>query len=83
MRKSTPPINITNFDALARHAPGVGYTPQAMRDKAARLIVSIATMSARARQRRDLAALDARQLRDIGVSRTQARDEAEKPFWRA
>lgn len=37
----------------------------------------------RARQRRQLAGLDDRQLGDIGVSRTEARCEAAKPFWQA
>jgi len=35
-----------------------------------------------ARQRRALAALDDRSLRDIGVTRIEAEREAEKPFWR-
>jgi uncharacterized protein YjiS (DUF1127 family) len=33
-------------------------------------------------QRRELATLDARMLRDIGVTRTEAQHEAAKPFWR-
>lgn len=36
----------------------------------------------RARQRQALAGLDARQLRDIGITRTDAARECEKPFWR-
>ncbi|MDP6602870.1 MAG: DUF1127 domain-containing protein [Rhodospirillales bacterium] len=36
----------------------------------------------RARQRHRLAALDARMLADIGVTRAAAISEAEKPFWR-
>jgi uncharacterized protein YjiS (DUF1127 family) len=36
----------------------------------------------RSRQRRALAELDARQLSDIGVSPSNARAEAAKPFWR-
>jgi uncharacterized protein YjiS (DUF1127 family) len=35
-----------------------------------------------ARQRRCLAELDGRLLKDIGVSREQALAESEKPFWR-
>jgi uncharacterized protein YjiS (DUF1127 family) len=35
----------------------------------------------RARQRRLLAALDDRTLRDIGVTRSDAGAEANKPFW--
>jgi uncharacterized protein YjiS (DUF1127 family) len=33
------------------------------------------------RTRRMLATLDARMLKDIGVSRAQARAEAERPLW--
>ena len=38
---------------------------------------------ARSRQRRTLADLDDRLLRDIAVSRKAAAHEAAKPFWRA
>ncbi len=37
----------------------------------------------RARQRHMLAMMDAHLLRDIGLDRSAAREEAEKPFWRA
>ncbi len=37
----------------------------------------------RSRQRRALAALDDRLLRDVGVTSAQARREAGKPFWSA
>ncbi len=37
----------------------------------------------RARERRRLARLDARMLRDIGVSAEDAARESAKPFWRA
>jgi uncharacterized protein YjiS (DUF1127 family) len=36
----------------------------------------------RARQRRALAEMDDRLLSDIGVSRSEAEREIEKPFWR-
>jgi uncharacterized protein YjiS (DUF1127 family) len=36
----------------------------------------------RRRQRRALVALDDHLLRDIGISREQARTEAARPFWR-
>lgn len=35
-----------------------------------------------AQERRALSDLDDRQLRDIGVSREQARHESARPFWR-
>ena len=37
---------------------------------------------ARVRQRNALAALDDRHLRDIGITRFDARHECGKPFWR-
>ena len=40
-------------------------------------------MLARSRERQFLAGLDARTLRDIGVTPYEAAEEARKPFWRA
>ncbi|HXP05051.1 MAG TPA: DUF1127 domain-containing protein [Stellaceae bacterium] len=36
----------------------------------------------RARQRRQLARLDARMLRDLGITAAEAERECNKPFWR-
>ncbi len=38
---------------------------------------------ARIRQREQLAGMDEHMLKDVGVSRVDARMEANKPFWRA
>ncbi|WP_334223880.1 DUF1127 domain-containing protein [Thiosocius teredinicola] len=46
------------------------------------LFALVALMFQRARQRRALARLDPRLLRDIGISPEQARQEIDKPFWR-
>ncbi len=43
----------------------------------------IGTWHDRARERRELARLDQRMLRDIGVSRYDAMAEVRKPFWQA
>lgn len=43
----------------------------------------VSTLYDRARERRQLMHLDARLLRDMGLTRAQARSEAEKPFWRS
>ncbi len=40
-------------------------------------------MLARSRERQFLASMDARMLRDIGVTPYEAGEEARKPFWRA
>ncbi len=42
---------------------------------------AILRWASRARQRRDLAALDSHLLGDIGLTESQARREAAKPFW--
>lgn len=42
----------------------------------------IATWIERSRQRDALAALGADELRDIGVTRSEAARECDKPFWR-
>lgn len=47
-----------------------------------RIIDLVALWQDRATQRRELAALDHRMLRDIGVDRATAVEEASKPFWR-
>jgi uncharacterized protein YjiS (DUF1127 family) len=49
---------------------------------AARIAATPALWIARYRQRTLLAQLDARMLRDIGLTRKDARRECEKPFWR-
>ncbi len=43
---------------------------------------TLATWLSRRGERVDLATLDDRQLRDIGITRDQALAEAAKPFWR-
>jgi uncharacterized protein YjiS (DUF1127 family) len=47
------------------------------------LVVPLALWSARRHTRRHLATLTDRELADVGLSRTQQRDECAKPFWRA
>ena len=42
----------------------------------------LATWRERARQRKELATLDARTLRDLGLSASDVNFEANKPFWR-
>ncbi len=44
---------------------------------------TLRTWHGRARARRELAGLDHRTLRDIGVSAGEIQFEANKPFWRA
>jgi uncharacterized protein YjiS (DUF1127 family) len=42
----------------------------------------IGAWRARSRERRELALLDARSLRDLGLNPTNVQFEANKPFWR-
>jgi uncharacterized protein YjiS (DUF1127 family) len=43
----------------------------------------LSTWRRRAQQRRELATLDARTLRDLGLSASDVNFEANKPFWRS
>jgi uncharacterized protein YjiS (DUF1127 family) len=52
------------------------------RDIARATLCLIAMWHERTRQRRALAAFDDRLLRDIGITRSQAERECNKPFWR-
>jgi uncharacterized protein YjiS (DUF1127 family) len=47
-----------------------------------RALDAVLAWQERARQRRRLAALDERMLRDIGLGAAEVRAEWEKPFWR-
>jgi uncharacterized protein YjiS (DUF1127 family) len=49
----------------------------------ARLLGRLLLWQARAQERRILASLDDRLLKDIGLDRGQVMAEADKPFWRA
>lgn len=55
----------------------------AARDAAVRLFDTLAEWQARAMERRHLMGLDARLLRDAGLSHADAAAEYAKPFWRA
>lgn len=46
------------------------------------VLASLRSWRRRYAERRQLASLDARTLRDIGITRADAQHEAAKPFWR-
>ncbi len=50
-------------------------------DLISHLLTTLDRWHQRSRQRRQLDMLDDRLLRDIGVDRASAREEAAKPFW--
>jgi len=66
---------------VQRVATFIGYGPTH-----GRTVVDVANRIAqwheRSRQRRALLKLDDRMLRDIGIARSEAEAEADKPFWR-
>jgi uncharacterized protein YjiS (DUF1127 family) len=70
-----------NAAAVARGAQTAG-TFGALGDWLRRLRVGVARLRERQRQRAALARLDARLLRDIGLTAQQARAEVRKPIWR-
>ena len=43
----------------------------------------LASWRRRARERRELASLDSRTIRDLGLSRSDVQFEVNKPFWRS
>lgn len=59
------------------------HTPGARATQARALLGHLAVWRTRTTGRRQLAALDARMLSDIGVSPSLAYAEASKPFWRS
>ncbi len=52
-------------------------------EAAARMVRTLLTWQERDQQRRALAQLDARMLKDIGLSRAEVDLELRKPFWHA
>ena len=65
-------MSTTMIGTVGRTAPGPTTS----------LLRVLADWLARSRTRCDLARLDARLLRDIGLTRADAMGEIEKPFWR-
>jgi uncharacterized protein YjiS (DUF1127 family) len=66
--------------ALRNVGPVFGGRFESLAIRAANVLL---TWQERAAQRHALATLDARMLRDIGLSRADVQREAAKPFWRA
>ncbi len=62
---------------------GQGRRPGAIGALVAGLATWVRFWSERARQRRQLAALDDRMLKDIGLTRADVMSETDKPFWGA
>lgn len=68
--------------ATITHGPEVGAGPS-VRWRLRPLLELLLLWDERHRTRRHLLAMDDRMLRDVGLGRSEATTEAEKPFWRA
>ena len=64
-----------------RSGTWIAASPQPRSDRLTQVLVAVATALERHRQRKRLAELDPRLLRDIGVSAEDAWQEARRPFW--
>ncbi len=71
-------LRLIQSDLQFRLRQGLAAAPMPILKAFARLIVGLR----RRRQRYDLAQLDDRMLRDMGISRVEAERESHKPFWR-
>jgi uncharacterized protein YjiS (DUF1127 family) len=60
-----------------------GGLRSALRSSVIRMVEAFLAWHDRARERRALMELSDHMLRDIGISRAEAHDEAAKPFWRS
>ena len=69
-------MSTTSSELRANYQPGFDLT-----HVSTRILKAVSLWSSRARQRRQLLHLTARQLADIGVSAEAAAVEARKPFW--
>ncbi len=63
--------------------PNAASFGEILPEAAARAVRTLLTWQERDRQRRALAQLDARMLKDVGLSRAEVELELRKPFWRA
>ena len=70
------------FDLLLPPQSYSAWSPKRRAHPVAAGWILVASWIERARQRNALAGLDDRQLRDIGITRVEAAQESEKPFWR-
>lgn len=77
-------IGITHRPLTKYQPPSVSLQLRTTRRPAAipRLRSLFRLWRQRARERHELARLDQRDLRDIGLSRLEVYDEISKPFWR-
>ena len=68
---------------VGAHLPTAASFGEILLEAAARAVRTLLTWQERARQRRALTQLDARMLKDVGLSRAEVDLELRKPFWHA
>jgi uncharacterized protein YjiS (DUF1127 family) len=76
------PVTQWTASACLRERSGVGESPAKASPLDLHIIRLVSVWIERERQRRRLAGLSDRSLKDIGISRYDALHEARKPFWR-
>ncbi len=80
---SLPPCSPSaRYDAAPMCASARASGVAKGQDLLIRLFDAVTTWQERASDRRHLAGLDERMLRDMGIDPADAFEEAEKPFWR-
>jgi uncharacterized protein YjiS (DUF1127 family) len=67
---------------MRQSALGVDFKYDRLRSRLERIVAQLTEWKRRIEERRELMTLDDRMLHDIGLSRTDAEQEARKPFWK-
>jgi len=71
---------MTEYARIVR--PNAGMRVSKLGETVRRMVALIQLWRQRLRARRELMARSDRELRDIGITRSDAHQEADKPFWR-
>ena len=75
-------MNSYASDAMREGRPTAAAVVEAAREAVVRLLDTLAEWQGRVMERRRLMELDARLLKDTGLTRAEAVAEYAKPFWR-
>ena len=76
------PLKLLAEAAALRASPGISRRTERRLGLAQRIVLLFRLWRRRAVERRELARLDARTLRDIGIARSQIEYDLNRPFWR-
>ena len=75
-------IHLQPYRGTPRTLGGRHHRLDALSDAAGRIVATLSKWRRRSHERAELAALDDRMLRDIGLSKGEAEFLANKPFWK-